>query len=255
LINPNIYTYIDLVIIKDLRSKYAIALYELLKDYQNVKELTLEISKFRELMGVDSNKYTIFSMFKDRVIDKAIIEINKSPKIDFTVEYELKKSGKKYSHVKFIIKKKSKLEVEKLKLESKKENAKIEILLVLIPEQFRTKSIKNLLIDAIEQYSIEYIEAQINFVNKQNNVKNYGAYLKLALLEDYAGYEERKTTLDKYKKRIEEYIKRAKRIIEKRKLDKNIKEIVKELIYSDFNLEKINNEDKDNLLEILEDYN
>jgi len=252
LINPNVYSYVDLVIIKDLKSKYAIALYELLKDYKEIKELRIEIEKFRELMGVKENQYRNFNNFREKVIDKAINEINKSSKIDFTVEYELKKTGKKYSYIIFIIKKKAQFEIERLRLENKKENAKTEILLALIPEEFRSKSIKSILIDAIEQYKISYIEEQIKYINRQSNIKNYGAYLKLALLEDYAGYEEKKEIKERYKDKIEEYLVRAKRIKERRGLKKEIKEIVKDLIFSDFNLEKITFKEKDILIDLLE---
>ena len=43
-----IYAKIDLIVIKGLKSKYSIILYELLKDYENVEIPVLSIEKFRE---------------------------------------------------------------------------------------------------------------------------------------------------------------------------------------------------------------
>ena len=47
-----IYAKIDLIVIKGLKSKYSIILYELLKDYENVQIPILSIEKFREIFGV-----------------------------------------------------------------------------------------------------------------------------------------------------------------------------------------------------------
>ncbi len=201
LINPNIYTYIDLVIIKDLKSKYAVALYELLRDYRKIKELIIEVDKLKKLLGTDKTTYS-FHMFKKRVIEKAIDEINKSEKIDFYVEYESKKSGRKYSHIKFIIKDKPK----NIQLVNNVRNQKVDLLLEYIPEKYRLQCV-NLLNKALNSYSFEYLQYQIEYTNAQENLKNYIAYLKQAIKEDYADYKnqaERARIAEEEKKRRQE---------------------------------------------------
>ena len=221
LINPNVYTYIDLVIIKDLKSKYAIALYELLKDYKEIKELIIEIDKFRKLMGIKENQYTMFSTFRDKVINRAVSEINESEKIDFKVEYELRKSGRKYSHIKFLIKKIAKKEI---KNQAIIESNKLDYLINLVNKEFQSETIKKILLKAINEHDIEYIKSQIEYTNKQESINNYIAYLKKAIKEDYADYQNKaererkaKEEREKIRKQEEEYKKRLKELLEIKK--------------------------------------
>jgi plasmid replication initiation protein len=52
ILNPKMFGKINLVVIKSLRSRYSIALYELAEDYLNVQIPKMTIEKFRELMGL-----------------------------------------------------------------------------------------------------------------------------------------------------------------------------------------------------------
>jgi len=103
---PKMFGKINLVVIKSLRSRYAIALYELAEDYINAQIPKMTIEKFRELMGIEKHQYYKFSMFKKYVIDVAIKEINDRENINFTITYELTKIGQKNTHIKFIVHKK-----------------------------------------------------------------------------------------------------------------------------------------------------
>ena len=102
LLNPNIFTVLNMYIIKGLSSKYSIALYENIKDFSGSEfpEITLDL--FRELMGVEKNKYKSISDLKKRVIEPAVKEINQ--KTDIFISYELRKEGRKYKYIKFFIK-------------------------------------------------------------------------------------------------------------------------------------------------------
>ena len=106
LLEPKMFGKINLVAIKGLRSRYSIALYELAEDYINVKIPKMKMYDFRLLMGVEDGKYSKFSMFQRRVIDVAVEEINRSEIIAFTISYELIKTGRKITHIKFIVHKK-----------------------------------------------------------------------------------------------------------------------------------------------------
>jgi len=77
LLDPNIFAKINLVIIKGLKSKYSITLYELLEDYKNIKKLPkMSIKKFREIMGIEEKQYYKFSALKKYVIPKLNNERN-----------------------------------------------------------------------------------------------------------------------------------------------------------------------------------
>jgi len=118
ILNPKMFGKINLIVIKSLRSRYSIALYELAEDYINVQIPKMSIEKFRELMGIEEHQYYKFGMFKKYVIDVAVNEINDRENISFTITYELEKKGQKITYIKFTIHKKE--EVLQLKDRQKK---------------------------------------------------------------------------------------------------------------------------------------
>jgi len=109
ILNPKMFGKINLVVIKSLRSKYSIALYELAEDYINAQIPKMEIASFRELMGIEEEQYYKFSTLRKYVIDVAIKEINDSENITFSLGYELEKRGKKITHIKFTTHKKEEM--------------------------------------------------------------------------------------------------------------------------------------------------
>jgi len=101
LIMPNIFAKIDLSIIKMLKSKYAVILYELLEDYKNVNVPKMTLDELRELMGVEEDKYKMTADLKKWIIEVAKEEINE--KTHFTVDYELIKTGRKITGIQWRI--------------------------------------------------------------------------------------------------------------------------------------------------------
>jgi len=110
ILNPRMFGKINLIVIKSLRSRYSIALYELAEDYINSQIPKMTIEKYRELMGVEKHQYSKFATLKKNVIDIAIDEINDRENINFTMTYELDKIGRKTTHIKFIVYKKENTE-------------------------------------------------------------------------------------------------------------------------------------------------
>ena len=110
ILNPKMFGKINLVVIKSLRSRYSIALYELAEDYLNAQIPKMSMEKFREIMGLEEGQYYKFSMLKKRVLDVAVNEINDRENIGFTVTYEIEKLGQKITHIKFIVHKKENTE-------------------------------------------------------------------------------------------------------------------------------------------------
>ncbi len=113
------------MIINGLTSKYAIILYELAKDYIGVggKELTIE--EFKKIFGIENKKaYKVFANIKSRILEPAVSELNKNKNINFRIKYKLKKTGKKYSSIVFIIEEKQKEIKKEIKKETQKDNNK-----------------------------------------------------------------------------------------------------------------------------------
>lgn len=98
--NPKMYANLDLLIVRDLNSKYSLALYEILKDYINIGQLRINIKDLKTALGVDQNKgYIIYTSFNRRVLKPAIDEINE--KTDLQVKYKAIKSGTGYKEIVF----------------------------------------------------------------------------------------------------------------------------------------------------------
>ena len=214
-----IYAKIDLVVIKGLKSKYAIILYEILKDYENVEIPEMTIEQFRDLFGV-KNKYKLFQNLKQRVIEPAIKEINSNKNIKWMVKYELYKTASKYTHIKF---------TKTIKNKQIKENSNIDLdkFLNKLPEQLRSSiSIKK----TINQYlnQPERIERNIKyFLEKYSNnqIEKPATYLILAIEKDYA----LKTFEEEQQKKAKE-LKQKQRESEEKRLKEMLKKERDELL-------------------------
>jgi len=89
--------------IKPLTSIYAIRIYLLLKQFEDTSWRTISIEEFKKMLEIE-NKYKRTNDLKRRVLEPAQRQINENT--DLKIKYELIKKGKKYTHIKFLIKKK-----------------------------------------------------------------------------------------------------------------------------------------------------
>ena len=88
-----------------LTSKYATRLYELLIAWREVGKVPqIEISEFRNRLGLLDDEYTAMHNFKKRVLEPSIQQINEHT--DITVTYEQHKKGRLISGFSFRIKQK-----------------------------------------------------------------------------------------------------------------------------------------------------
>jgi len=95
------FTKYQLSSVLELKSFYAIRLYELVKQWEKLKTRTVEVQELRLALGIPDNKYKQYGHFKDRVLSSARDEINSKTEtyFDFT---EIKK-GLKVVMLKFEI--------------------------------------------------------------------------------------------------------------------------------------------------------
>ena len=100
----------------NLTSKYAIRLYELLIAWREVgKTPQIELSEFRQKIGVENGEYERMHHFKARVLEPAIKQINEHT--DITASYEQHKRGRTISGFSFRFKQKQQVK----KIESKRD--------------------------------------------------------------------------------------------------------------------------------------
>lgn len=181
------YVKLNLFIWRDLSSKHSLALYEVLKDYQNIKQIRIEIDDFRKVVGLEAGQYKIFTMLRKRVIDVAVEEINK--KTDLRVQYELEKRGRKIVAITFDVSGVTQYEV--------KEKNSIEILSKLQGYGIQEKLAHEL----IQKHDEDYILANIRVVEEDlqsgKDIRNIPGYLLKAFEVDYRPVE---TEFDKKKK-------------------------------------------------------
>ena len=83
-----------------LRSSYAIRIYELLKQYEKIKERVFSVTDLRKVLGAE-DVYPAYGNFKQRVLIPAQKELKK--KTDISFEMEEFKEARRVEKIKFII--------------------------------------------------------------------------------------------------------------------------------------------------------
>ena len=106
------FTSYELKQVSGLSSAYAIRLYEVLIAWRSTgKTPIIELSDFRQKLGVLEGEYSRFNNFKVRVLDPAIKQINEHT--DITVKVEQHKTGRTISGFSFKFKQKQQQKIEK----------------------------------------------------------------------------------------------------------------------------------------------
>lgn len=223
---PDRFATLDMVLMKRLKSKYSIGLYEYLKDYERKKGwkwmIEIEIDKIKIIMGVDSKKYTIFTMFKKRVLEPALKQIREE--MDLNIEYKLNKVWRKYKTISFLIIKKEKDQIIiEIKGIDNKLNMKLTNYFML--SKIQVKKVLN----RHKDYSvIDNILNKIEKDYKEGKIKTIWPYTYKVLMESGLNT---KSLFDveieekKEKKKKEEMLDNRKKEEEKRKQEEKRKEI------------------------------
>ena len=120
----NNYLKYEIKNIMSLDSKYSIRLYEILKNkyektkkFRNEIELKISVSELREILSVPRSY--VYGMFKKRILEKTQLELKE--KTDILFDFEEIKSGRKVTHLKFLIKPNPKKVKPKPKLQTQTE--------------------------------------------------------------------------------------------------------------------------------------
>lgn len=221
--NPQIYANISLSLQNKFNSKHSLALYELCVDFFNISTGHGE-TKFIPLDDLRSmfdtqNSYKEFKNFNQRLLQKAITEINNVSDIFVTPRYN--RTKRKVSHIKFIIKVNEKnirkrpenekddrtidleetamnnFEQKSDKGDSNGELNALDSLLSLVPDiEKENINIQTTLVKALEKYDFERVKRSIEYTNGKN-YDTYGSYLFDTIKNDTAMVE----TINKKRKK------------------------------------------------------
>lgn len=101
------FTSYNLEQVAGLNSKYAIRLYEIVIAWKsNGKTNQIGLEQLRDRLGVFDDEYQRMELFKRKVLDKSVAEINE--KTEINLSYEQHKQGRKIVGFTFTVKQKSK---------------------------------------------------------------------------------------------------------------------------------------------------
>ncbi|KTD66446.1 Initiator Replication protein [Legionella santicrucis] len=206
LYHPVRYGKIDLNIQTKFQSSYGLTLYENCNRYKSIGNTPwFDLDTFRKLMGVENGLYKIFRDLNNRVIKKAVDEVNQYTLM--SVEAEFKKLNRQVVSLRFLIRQKQQ---QNSILDQDTSNDLIDKLKQKFG--FSSKQID----EVLKLFDKLYIEEKINLITnsepyKNGVIRNLSKYLMAALKDDYQSPVSSKEQIDNpknqifNKKNIEEY--------------------------------------------------
>lgn len=179
----NHFTMYRLENILKLKSVYSIRIYEFLckNKNKNVQNFEIELDELKSVVGIEKGKYQRYSSFKKRVLDSAKKEINSNKKLEFSFEYEEKKTGRKITHIIFFIER-----IKSIKQEQPVTVTLPKDILQKLPEQHKSnQSLNKAILVSLEQFGKNYVNLNIDYT-KIKSKTNFPKYLKNALKNGWA---------------------------------------------------------------------
>lgn len=178
--------------ILELRSSYAVRIYELLKQYENIGKREILVEDLREFLGIEDDEYQRFYDFERRILKVAEEEINEYT--DIEISYGKIKKGRRVNSILFIVEAK---EVDEYKtfIEETYNIKNIKIGSGLQDENFNSKQIIDIYEVAVyklgdlledEKDICSYININYKAMLEKKNVRNNFAYLMNMLENDRA---------------------------------------------------------------------
>lgn len=186
---PRIYANINLLVTRSLSSKHAFKLYELLMDYINLWKINISYPELRKVFWTPDKVYAWFDMWKRRVLNKSVKELNE--KTDLNISYDIERIGKKVSSITLSASANGKSFALKNGLDDDG------LLQKLIAYEFSENKAKKILAQHDREYiwaNIEVVEEKIKSGYKVRSVK---AVLMDAFNTDYRTMENEYTKIQK----------------------------------------------------------
>jgi plasmid replication initiation protein len=183
------FTSCRLEMLLSFKSQYTMRVYNLLKQYEQIRTREIELDVLREILGIRKDQYTLYSNFKKDIIEAAQKELN--AKADLTFEFSEIKYGRRVGAIRFRIFSKplaGALAINKPANPSAFEGAtdtNPSELLLLIPEQHRNKkTIATALANFEKKHGFDYVKRNILYANAKAT-NSYAGFLSSALKDDW----------------------------------------------------------------------
>lgn len=215
-----------------LRSVYSWKVLEILRQWvKRTNSLTMSLAELRERLCMPESKYKRVVDLRRYVLDSTLNELNRETV--FNLSYELLRTGRKYTHIKFMWQQKDGATLEPLEAvvgdlpDQRHANPPGKYLLKSLTARNHReghpshnaaaaddlctwqKALYQEMVqppwkvtvrranDLVRRFSQEHIIANIRYCRAQEIEKNPGGYLWRAIKENYAGYEAEGTELQK----------------------------------------------------------
>ena len=190
------FTSSRLEMLLSFKSQYTTRMYNLLKQYEYLKEREIELELLRGILGIRKDQYTLYSNFKKDILESTQKEL--FSKADMHFEFEEIKHGRRVGALRFRIFTKNVIESTSDKiltnvvsitsdlpsLEAKTSSLPSQLLL-LIPEQHKAKKTVQAALEVFEKkHGLDYVKRNILYSNAKA-AKSYAGFLNNALKEDW----------------------------------------------------------------------
>lgn len=181
-----------------LKSRFSIRTYELLKQYESIGTREFLLTDLKEMLGVGPEDYPLYGNFKAKVLLVAQKELQ--AKTDIAFDFEEIKVGRSVGRIRFTIHSQEvPLVQETADTPIGKQDfmdEKLNQLVALLPQAYQDKqSIRKLLQEAVKKNDFDYVMRNIIYSNDRSNAmkpgsnpekgSNYRVYLAKALRDDY----------------------------------------------------------------------
>ena len=218
-INPKIAPYIqgltkgftknDYAQINKCSSYSGMRMYEVCNSWYRTGFAYYTVEEWRKLLGATQKSYEKFPLFRTRILEPAINTVNKQTDLQISQEYI--KTGRKTSHIRIRIQRKSDIpeDVElqpsdkdnKINMISEEEAKVTDSIFLNLQEQDCAAKMHEqynipltIARNNVKEKGIGYCMAQMQYVHevvRQQKVNNVGGYLIRALEDDYAGMKQK----------------------------------------------------------------
>jgi len=190
------FTSSRLEMLLSFKSQYTARMYNLLKQYEHLKEREIELELLREILGIRKDQYALYSNFKKDILESTQKEL--FSKADMYFEFEEIKHGRRVGALSFRIFTKNIIEstsdqvlanvvpmASDLPLLEAKKSSLPSQLLLLVPEQHKAKKTVQAALEAFEnKHGFDYVKRNILYSNTKA-AKSYAGFLNNALKEDW----------------------------------------------------------------------
>lgn len=194
LYHPDIYSRINLGVIKKIKTSHALVLYENCYRFVNQGHTGWwGIETFREIMGLAANgSYKQFKDLNKHVIKPAIAEVNQVSNIILEMEY--KRTGRSISGLRFLIRTNPQLSFEGAQVESEVDKSPV------LKRFLKIHNNKTFARKMIMEYGEEQLAKNLDYVEAQmsgGKVKSAPAFLRAAVQNNYMSDDQQKAEVRK----------------------------------------------------------